>query len=197
MNAGFQLTAEVRVNTVTPTLGRLAEFPNTAVMVRAGDHCADVIRGKVITNPTNKNGFPSSGFWVKTAQGIVPEHGNRSVRIPVDNPDHPGAVSYLVNGGTITAGSKKLTIPASGEYYGKPASSFQDLRFGMSKKTGVKFLYRPDPSGDRTNIVIAYWLKDSVSKSPSPELVPAGEDVLKSFAEVIEAEFSAVVKGKA
>lgn len=189
-------------DTATPALKRLHRFATASPVVkRMADACVKLTQRHLKENGTNKNNWPTTGFWREVAANTTSEiKSNGSFDIVIDHPTKPGAAAYQYHGGTIHAKDKLLTIPARAEFYGKRAIDFIGLRFGMFKG-GTKFLYIEKGGAEhvqrigrktkstnrgtskRAAMMIAYWLKDSVSKEADHEVIPSDED----YHSVIEA----------
>jgi len=172
-----------------------SSFARTRMMMES----ENLTRQHIMDNGTNKQGWPSTGFWKAVAAGgIVSGQTPDGFEITIDHPKNPGAVNQRYYGGTITAKDKLLTIPARQEFYGHSAREFSNLRFGMFKG-GTKFLYvgqggteqdqnwgtnkqvkwqRKRGLGARAAMMIAYWLKDSVTQKPNFDIIPAEEDYI-------------------
>lgn len=143
--------------------------------------------------PPNSRGWPSTGFYKKTS--VWYELTAATVLIKVDNESKPGAFRQRVYGGVIKAkNGKYLTIPARQEFANKRARDFTNLRF-VSFASGAKALVigqggtgrlnfktgrdqKVRGAGARSEAMVAYWLKESVSQEPDPSVVPTKEQVI-------------------
>jgi hypothetical protein len=152
----------------------------------------------VVHNGTNKQNWPTTGFYAAVAaEGVDWElQGDSAFKITIDHPTKSGAMKQRYYGGRIEAKDHLLTIPARAEFYGHAATEFTNLRFGMFRSTGTKFLYIGERgvgkvnfetgreqmyvkgAGPRQAMMIAYWLKESVFQEGDPGVIPAEEDYI-------------------
>lgn len=177
----------------TPKLEAVTKFFGAPAVSRyAGRAALAMTKAHLNGLSGNKMGWPSQGFYQGAARGsaMVSEAG--SIRISVENYDHPGAIKHQYNRGQdgptfIVAGDHLLTIPARAEYYGHRAGEFTNLRFVMFK-SGAKALVVGTGGNSRTNFktghesskgigkrtagMVAYWLKDMVEQAAKPEVLP-------------------------
>ena len=191
------VTIEITHDGATPFLRdirRIASDPE--VMRGAMGACVDLTQNYIRSLPTNRRGWPSTGFYEKGAQGTHGEITGDGFQILIDNEDAPGAMRFrhycYVNGsGTITMKDKLLTIPARQEFYGKKATDFDNLRFVMFK-SGAKALVigkggtgivdfatgrskTVRGAGARTAMMIAFWLVESVTQTADHDVIPNGQ----------------------
>jgi len=91
--------------------------------------CVALTRRYVEANGTNKQGWPTTGFYKAVAdKGVKGAQTDDGFNILIDHPQKPGAMRQRFYGGTIKAGSgtswvtgaptRYLTIPARAEAYG-------------------------------------------------------------------------------
>jgi hypothetical protein len=129
----------------------------------------------------NQLGGPRQNFFSKAAQQTTFDVGLDSVTVSINKQ----GFRLQYEGGTVTARDKKLTIPARSEAYGRRAGEFNNLRlqvfaggtaalveadrtdFSRSKKGKLK----TSSAGG----LVMFWLKDSVTIRPHPEILDMRE----------------------
>jgi len=164
------------------------------------EHFAGIEQDSVHHKWATQLGANRTHFYGGSARGV--QSGIQDPKVEGDD-----AVSVSINsqglaqryfGGTITAKNKKwLTIPAIAAAYGRPANSFNNLRFvlfrpdlaaliektpgqpsTLSKQTrkDSKGIYRSaGETSERGRVV--YWLKRSVEQAPDPTVLPTEDEM--------------------
>jgi hypothetical protein len=143
-----------------------------------------------LTLPTNRNSWPSTGFWGRAARSTNYSLLSDGVDINVNQQ----GVRQRLEGGPINAKPGQwLTIPARSEAYGRRAREFnnlvfvlfradlaalvesesQDVSFGRPRKDGTR---KVTPGEERGGGVM-YWLKKSVNQNANPGVLPGEQRV--------------------
>ena len=158
-------------------------------------------------NGTNKQGWPSTGFWADAARNtswqLVPD----GVLISAEKI----GVRQRYQGGDIEPGPGKsfLTIPARAEAYGKRAGEFDNLVFAWHRKDGKSEPWglveasatkvkrgkkRKDGSQKTTTEevggLVMFWLVKSVHQDADPSVLPPdnliGDTALAVVSDAVE-----------
>lgn len=198
MSAALEITMDDAV--VSESLEELSRFASaTSVRTRMMDSCLRLTKSHLLASGTNKQNWPTTKFYPTVARdGVRGELQDGGFRISIDHPEKPGSMRQRYYGGTINMKDKLLTIPARAEFYGHAAAEFSNLRFGMFGKGGAKFLYiakggteqdenwntnkqvkwkrKKGISSARAEMLIAYWLKESVTQDADASVIPSEED---------------------
>jgi hypothetical protein len=139
----------------------------------------------------NKDGFPRQHYWSDARKAVYFNVDGDNAVVAVKASEVPG-VKLHYYGGTVSAGrnvsflsgepTKYLTIPASGQAYGKRASEFDQLVLvcGLGGKPYALALPVTKEKMDQYGAVsvtttagqIMYWLKESVTLQPDPSVLP-------------------------
>lgn len=148
--------------------------------------------------PTNRQGFPSTGFWADAARATNYAVLAEDVLISVNK---LGA-RQRYEGGEIkpTGGKKYLTIPAVAEAYGRRAGEFNNLElafhrvagraeafalveaqatevsFGRKRKDGSRKVTPGNSVGSR----VMFWLVKSVRQAANPDVIPSSEQIIET-----------------
>lgn len=186
----------------TPSvLGVQRALAEARVKRAVGTACALLTKNHLNALPPNKMGWPSTGFYKGAARGTAWEPTQEGIVIKIDNENAPGAMRQRFHGGTITKKDKMLTIPARAEFYGQKATDFTNLRlvvfhsgakalvigkggvgivdFGTGKEKSVK------GAGARQAMMVAYWLRDSVTQKGNPGVIPSNSDFVSVAKEAV------------
>lgn len=187
-------TVKILKDEVTPAMEELSRFATSqTVKNRMAEACVRLTRSHLLANGTNKQNWPTTGFYPAVARdGVTATQTANGFDIAIDHPEKPGAMRQRFYGGVINMKDKLLTIPARQEFYGHGAREFSNLRFGMFRTTGTKFLYiapggtsrvsaktgrtTTKGTGARAAMMIAYWLKESVEQDADPDVIPTEDD---------------------
>ena len=212
-------TIIVQFDGATPllrNLQRIASDPEVRANAMTG--CVELTRNYLMAMPSNRMGWPSTGFYKKCAAGTTGALDNEGFHVLVENADAPGAIKFRylchVNGsGTINMKDKLLTIPARAEFYGRRATDFDNLKFAMFASgakalvigkggtglvdfgTGKSHMFRG--TGPRSASVVAYWLVSSVTQSQGMPVVPSNENYIKTIKKVYLMALRQLTKGAA
>lgn len=197
----MNLTLTIR-DGATPAIKELADtITSPGALTSGGRGLRNAIASNFDTLPPNKN-FPAqtTGFWQQCRESLTQPilEGAASVRVSVTQ---IGA-RYQYLGGTIVPRiAKMLTIPAREEAYGKRAREFNNLqieRLGIGpsgspilalvERESQEISYRKRKGaiavqrGSITGGLVMFWLVNSVSKGPSPEVLPRESVMRVAFA---------------
>lgn len=184
----------------TPDIKVLGEamFSDSA-KAAAGAKVVELVQERFLSLGTNKQGWPSTGFWAGAARSthyVVQQDG---VKISVSQQ----GVRQRFFGGEIKPVKKKyLTIPAIPEAYGHRAGEFHNLRvlvitrggqripiglvetkssqveFGRKRKDGSRSVKHVSSSlGNR----VWFWFARSVNQVANPDVLP-GMDAISAAA---------------
>ena len=201
------ITARIGEDTASPNLRRLMALFNKGsaglrinILQDLAAVCVRLTQQHVLHNGTIKQNWPTTGFYkAVAAEGVDWELiDDGAFKVMIDHPTKSGAMKQRYYGGRIDAKDHLLTIPARAEFYGHAATEFTNLRFGIFKTTGTKFLYigqggvgkvdfetgreqmRVKGAGPRQAMMVAYWLKESVFQEGDPGVIPAEEDYISA-----------------
>jgi hypothetical protein len=160
-------------DTATPHLQRLiaqAQRPRgiVAAALRAmRNYLVKHFRALDRSNPTGMPGAKRQHFWLDVARSVQnPEIGDHSGSVTVSDP----RTGYRLFGGTITAKRTQfLTIPVTGEAYGRTARVFEAETGNKLFPMGGVLAYRSDKGAMP---VVAYLLRRSVTKPAEPDKQP-------------------------
>ena len=127
MNVTLSLT-----DSATPALARKLAAVQPARIARiAGPAMRECWRNALAALPSNRRGWPSTGFWEAASRSIrQPEYSGDTVTLTANKQ----GLRQRWLGGRITARDKALTIPISPESYGKTASQVPGLFLLVTKK---------------------------------------------------------------
>lgn len=180
----------------SPAIRRTLAAVSLARVQRAvGTACTLLQQNHLRSLPNNVNGWPSQGFWEGCARGTSWMPTSEGITIRGDNENAPGALRYQYQGGTIRMKDKWLTIPARAEFYGHSAGEFTNLRLAIFKSGTMALIIGTGGSslvnfgtgkesnkgiGPRSAFMIAYWLKDSVSKDANPDVLPSPDEYIET-----------------
>lgn len=204
----YDLEIKIKRDDVTPALKtlRLKLKALGAIKRSVGAACTRLTQNHINALPKNKHGWPSTGFWQGAAKGTTWDSTSNGVLISIDNAAKPGAFRYQFKGGTIRMKDKLLTIPAGPQFYGEKATDFTGLRFanlgghkalivgkdGAGKvnidtgKYTSKAKYRGiGKAKARLGLIVAYWLKESVSKPANPAVIPDGQKYIDTAIQAV------------
>ena len=188
-------------DTATPALRKLSAIFSKGtpalridLMQDLGSTCVELSKRHVLENGTNKQGWPTTGFYKAVAQGGIDYEivDDTSFVVMIDHPTKPGAMRQRYHGGDINAKDKLLTIPARAEFYGHSPTEFTNLRFVQFASGAMAFVigkggvgrvnfqtgteHRVHGAGARQQAMVAYWLRDSVHQEPDASVVPDAQD---------------------
>ena len=212
-------TIEVLYDGATPIL-RAMQAISEAPSVRqaAMNGCVERTRNYLMAMPSNRMGWPSTGFYKKCAAGTTGAMDNEGFHVLVENADAPGAIKFRyychINGtGTINMKDKLLTIPARAEFYGRRATDFDNLRFALFASgakalvigkggtglvdlgTGTSHMFRG--TGPRAAGVVAYWLVESVTQTQPTSVIPSNDEYIQIIKNVYLMAFRELTKVQA
>jgi hypothetical protein len=195
------IAVTITSDTASPTLRKLsAIFVQGSPALRIdlmqdlGRTCVGLSQRHVLANGTNKQNWPTTGFYKLVAQDGIDYELASDVEfvVRIDHPTKSGAMRQRYYGGDIHAKDKLLTIPAREEFYGHSPTEFTNLRFvqfasgakafvigkgGVGKvdfETGTE--HRVHGAGARAQCMVAYWLRDSVHQEPDNAVIPSAQD---------------------
>jgi hypothetical protein len=188
-------TIDIR-DEVTPILRALTPALRQAMNPAIGAAVATLFKDHFKSLGTNKQNWPSTGFWAAAARSTNYQVTVEEIKINVDKQ----GVRQRLEGGVIKAqGNGWLTIPARAEAYGKRAREFnnleavffktphgffgalvesgsQDVSFGRKKKDGTRTV---TPGAERGGGVM-FWLKKSVYQKPNAAVLPDAAQITET-----------------
>lgn len=155
------------------------------------------------TLPSNRQGFPSTGFWSAAARATNFNLLGDGLVVSVNKQ----GVRQRYQGGTIkpTGGRKYLTIPARSEAYGKRAGEFpnlvlafrreggqvrafalvearaQGVKIGKRRKDGSRKVTEGEESGGG----VMFWLVKSVTQKADQNIIPSDDRITAVAMETI------------
>ena len=176
----------------TPGISALLEKTSPARLAKVlRDPLRGFWRDHLKSLPTNKRGWPSTGFWEEAARAVQAEAQDDAVLLRCEKQ----GVRQRYLGGTINALDKKLTIPISPVSYGHRASEFPGLFLLVTKK-GAYLVQRGEAVGatgktkqagrggnndrrQRANLVFLFKLMDSVTQAGNEDVLPTNDEMLE------------------
>lgn len=179
-------------DTATPELERILDKTAPDKLARTiAEPLEGYWRRHLAALPSNKRGWPSTGFWEQASRAVVgsPEGGTVMLRC------NKQGVRQRYHGGTISAvNAKALTIPISPVSYGRRASEFPGL-FLLKTKKGAYLVQRGEAIGatgntkaagrggnndrrQRANLIFLFKLMQSVDQDANPAVIPGDDDML-------------------
>lgn len=196
------IEVDITKDEATPAV---ASMERALVMARVqrvvGTACTLLTKEHLNALPPNKMGWPSQGFYKGAARGTVWDRTPDGVVIKVDNEEHPGAMKQRFHGGTIMAKDHLLTIPARAEFYGHRATEFTNLRLVVFRSGAMALVIGKggtdmyshsrnresgvSGAGARSEAMVAYWLKESVTQKPDPDVMPTPEEYVATAKESV------------
>lgn len=204
---GQVVDMQINVTKDTASVGivRLVQVLASASLKRlVGTAATEFTKGRLEAQPSNKQGWPSQGFYQKCSDGTAYTVVPSGVQILSDNAAAPGALKHAYNRGQagkvyIFANGKLLTVPARAEFYGHRAGEFDNLKF-VQFKSGAKALVIGDGgtsrfsgrgaekrrgTGAKSASVVAYWLTNSVEQDARPTVIPSKAEYLMIIGEAL------------
>jgi len=151
--------------------------------------------------PTNRNNWPSTGFFAQCARAT--NYNILAEQIDI-NVNKQGFRQQLQGGKIEAQQSNWLTIPARAEAYGKRAREFsnleavffktshgffgalveshsQDVSFGRKKKDGSRSV----TPGEERGGGVMFWLRKSVTTKARPEILPTEAQITATINETV------------
>lgn len=196
-------TVNILEDTTGPLLAGLSKIAShSETRLEMARRCVALTQGHVEGLGENKRGWPTTGFYKAVAKdGVASEQESYGFAITADHPIKPGAMRQRFHGGTINMKDKLLTIPARAEFYGHSPTEFTNLRFvlfasgakalvigkgGVGKvdfETGREKNVRG--AGARAALMVAYWLKESVTQTGNANGMPKPQEYLDTCTNVL------------
>jgi hypothetical protein len=164
--------------------------------------------------PTNKYGYPSTGFWQRAARATNYTASNAG---PVINVNQIGVRQRLQGGDIFPVEKNKLAIPAREEAYGKAPSEFDNLTvawhnvggqrsaFALVEAAASQITYGKKIKGQSNRDFtthdlgggVFYWLVNSVHQNPYPTVIPDQRDITQVARETLDSIVQRIGKGGA
>ena len=201
----MSINAQVYVEDfATPALeAKMAKVSARRLGAIVGRSLAEFWRNRLAGLPSNRRGWPSTGFWERAARSVM--------HVPVENgvqltANYQG-LRQRWHGGVIRAVNREmLTIPISPVSYGKTTKDFPNL-FLLRTKKGVYLVQAGEQISEKSGRMVGvkkaggnssrrlraglnflFKLKKSVKQSGNPAVVPTPEEFAEvAFARIEEA----------
>ncbi len=196
MNSGIVVKIS---DQATPAIKDLARSLDSKQLAKdLGEGLQTKVQNHLLSNGTNKHGWPTTNFWAKAARATSWSEHPEGVLISINKI----GVRQRVFGGTIRpVNARALTIPISPVSYGHLASEFPGLFLirtakgaylvqrgeELSQKTGrpVKRSSKEDGrqiGGNngrriRANLNFMFKLVSSVDQEPNPNAIPSNAEL--------------------
>ena len=169
-----------------PSIERLLHFDDDLAGINqsAADGLQDYLKAffyRLDQDRANPLGGERSHFYRHAAETLTQEIRDDGADVVVNQ---LGIRQRLLGGEIHAKNSKYLTIPAIAEAYGHRAKEF-DLHFIMFK-TGSKALAANTKEDHR----VWYWLVESVTQEPDPEVMPSVEAMTDAVCNNVKAWLS-------
>ncbi|HXI73455.1 MAG TPA: hypothetical protein VNN22_24190 [Verrucomicrobiae bacterium] len=190
------------VDNVSPAMVALEGlFTPSQLAANIGEAEVNLFQNHFIHAPTNKYGYPTTGFWPAAARATNWSAVADGVNI---NVNQIGIRQRFMGGDIFPVHAKNLAIPARAEAYGKTPGEFNNLQLAWHRVGGRSeafalveaaatqvHLGRKGKNGARsydTHVTgggVYFWLVKSVSQNPDPEVIPADEDILSVASDTV------------
>jgi hypothetical protein len=159
--------------------------------------------------PSNKQGYPSTGFWKDAARATNYQATNAGVVISVNQ---VGVRQRYQGGDIFPVNGKYLAIPARAETYGKTPREFDNLTvafgrngpYALVEAAATKVTLGRKSRGTAgvrsfdtqvTGGLVMFWLVKSASQKPDPTVLPDERDIQEVAKETIDAVIERVGNG--
>lgn len=180
-------------NEVTPVLANVTDAIRRAMLPAIGAAEVKLFQDNFLSLGTNKNNWPSTGFWAGAARSTNYDLLADAININVNQQ----GVRQRLEGGRINAKDGGwLTIPARQEAYGNRAREFnnlhfvffrsnlaalaenqsQDVSFGRTKKDGTRTV----TAGEERGGGVMFWLVRSVNQEANPKVIPTEQQIIET-----------------
>lgn len=170
---------------------------HTAIAKAAADKTQEHLKTRDTTHANTMGGKRSHFYW-NAAETV---HGEATVDGAVVTINYLGLRQRWLGGDIYPINAKYLAIPARSESYGVPPKEFPGDLTAIRFRSGAMALVKDEQthtvddagsyrirsaargerrSRKRTIGLVEYWLKDHVSQSPDPEVLPSPADLLEA-----------------
>ena len=184
-------------DTASPALAALESMLTPGqIAASVGEAEAALFQDNFRKNGTNKNHWPTTGFWPRAAGTTSWQATDDGVTISVNQT----GVRQRFLGGPIQAknGHKYLTIPACAAAYGKTAGDFSNLKpvpyisnghlaFALVEADAVSTRRKnKSASSDLAGGGVYFWLVQSVNQAPDPTVLPDESEIRQTASDAIQ-----------
>jgi hypothetical protein len=187
------LTVTVDASSALSELAEAGERMSSPGCVRsAAMGVARLVRGHFRARENDHQKFSGGSpthFWAQAARSVSLQGGDRAVMVTISKQ----GVRLRWAGGDVVARDKLLTLPATGEAYGKRAGEFHDLEYAVIK--GVPCLRqaaqtlvawgrkrkdgsRGVKSGGGIGGKVFFWLVETTHHAEDPSVLPDEQEML-------------------
>jgi hypothetical protein len=174
-----------------------------------GPRLRELTRAKLASNPSNRRGWPSTGFWEDAARATTwVDNGDGSITIAINKI----GVRQRYYGGVITPkNAKALTIPLTEEAYGKTAADFDNLILVKTPKGAYLAQSSYESRGPSTRsarsghargnaikrqrLTFLFKLVGSVNQAANPDIIPTPAGYVESAKGALGEAVAVIVKG--
>lgn len=174
-----------------------------ALSKNIGEAEVKLFQNHFIHAPTNKYGYPTTGFWQRAARAT---NYTASAAGPVINVNQVGVRQRLSGGDIFPVNKQFLAIPARAEAYGKAPSEFDNLKVAFHNTGGRREAFAlVEAAASQINYAkvkrgqvhrdftvtqvgggVYFWLVKSVHQNPDPTVIPDPRDIVQVAGETLD-----------
>jgi hypothetical protein len=196
------------IDGATPSIRALmASLTPRRLNAAVGPAATKLTQNKLLSNPPNKRGWPTTNFWPRAAKAT---NWAETPAGPVISINMIGMRQRFHGGEIKPVNAKALTIPVAAEAYGKTAADFAgqlklvvipgkgawlakqsfEERPGGRLKAGRRQVQGPGTSTARQRLKFLFYLSKGVTQEAHPEIIPTtdeyGDAAIKAIKEAVE-----------